>query len=211
MLKKKGFRTQVTALFAASDNLEQRGSHCAKTASKMEGCRMQMTVKSRSPAAFTLIELLVVIAILALLMAFIVPRIVSTAERARVVKTRNDVVQIAAAWDSYFRHYRRWPASGAGRHEMNETLTDILLGDNSGGGNPEKMPFYDASATSTNSSGAMVNGWGNPIYVKFDHDLDNVINVNEQNPTNLVADVRKSAVVYSLGTNNDAPVWITSW
>ena len=208
MLKKKGFRTQVTALFAASDNLEQRGSHCAKTASKMEGCSMQMTVKSRSPAAFTLIELLVVIAILALLMAFIVPRIVSTAERARVVKTRNDVVQIAAAWTKYFEHYRRWPKSDDDKHAMDETLTDILLGDNSGGGNPEKIPFYDASATSTNANGVMVNGWSNPIYVQFDHDLDNVIQVRE---TDLNADVRKAAVAFSVGTNNGAKVWITSW
>ena len=203
MLKKKGFRTQVTALFAASDNLEQRGSHCAKTASKMEGCRMQMTVKSRSPAAFTLIELLVVIAILALLMAFIVPRIVSTAERARVVKTRNDVVQIASAWTKYFEQYRRWPASGAGRHDMDKSLTDILLGEN-----PDKIPFYDASATSTNPSGVMVNGWSNPIYVQFDHDLDNVIQVREPD---LNADVRKAAVAFSVGTNNGAKTWITSW
>jgi len=158
----------------------------------------------RKVFGFTLIELLVVIAILALLMAFIVPRIVRTAERARVVKTRNDVVQIAAAWDSYFRHYRRWPASGAGRHDMDESLTDILLGEN-----PDKIPFYDASAASTNANGVMVNGWSNPIYVQFDHDLDNEIQVKETELNNVR--VRKAAVAFSVGTNNGAKVWITSW
>ena len=164
---------------------------------------MQMTAKSRSHQAFTLIELLVVIAILALLMAFIVPRVVSTAERARIVKTRAEVVQIASAWTKYFEHYKCWPRDGAQEFEMDKALTDILLGVN-----PDEIPFYDAQASSTNSSGKMVNGWSNPIYVKFDHDLNNVISVSKPG---LNEQVRRSAVVYSEGTNNGAQVWITSW
>ena len=165
--------------------------------------------KSRSHQAFTLIELLVVIAILALLMAFIVPRVVSTAERARIVKTRAEVVQIASAWTKYFEHYKCWPESGDDRYSMNKRLTEILLGVDKAG-NRDEIPFYDAQAASTNPSGGMVNGWSNPIYVKFDHDLDNEISVSESEP-GLNVKVRKSAVVYSEGTNNGVSVWITSW
>ena len=162
---------------------------------------------SGTRSAFTLMELLVVIAILALLMAFIVPRMINTAERARVVKTRTDVVQIASAWLKYFEHYKHWPISGQTAVQMDGNLTGTLLGDNGGGLNPDRIPFYDAQAVSTNGSGgAMVNGWSNPVYVQFDQDLDNSITVVQTTQT-----VGKSSVAFSLGTNNQQSVWITSW
>jgi len=164
-------------------------------------------MKSSSLSAFTLIELLVVIAILAILMGFIVPRIVNMTERARLVKAKTEVVQIAAAWTKYFEHYKHWPPETDGNAiEMNGTLTSVLLGDN-----PEHIPFYDAQAMSTNGiGGAMVNGWSNPIYVQFDQELDNKISVAARG-TMLGQDVNRSAVAFSQGTNNQQEVWITSW
>lgn len=153
--------------------------------------------RARAFSAFTLIELLVVISILAMLMAFILPMF-NVKDKALLVKTRTDMVQIAAAWNKYFEEYKQWPANG----EMDGALAGKLFGDN-----PSGIVFFDRSM-STNASGEMRNAWGNLINVKFDQKMENSISVSE---TGQSKPVNKSVVVYSECIINGTSVWVTSW
>ena len=167
---------------------------------------MRKTIRSGVIFAVAVMKLLgvFVIAILVLLV-FIAPRTDAPKGRARLVKTRTDVVSIAMAWTKYYEHYKRWPR-GAGVWKMDSSLTAVLLG-NGTNDNPDLIPFYDAQVISTNSSG-MVNDWGNAIYVQFDDDFDNKIVVSHDD---LNDTVEKSAVCFTQGSNDQQKVWITSW
>ena len=65
-------------------------------------------------AGFTLIEIMVVVVILGILAAIIVPRIMSRPEQARVVKAKQDVVNIQNALDMYRLDNGFYPSQSQG-------------------------------------------------------------------------------------------------
>lgn len=67
---------------------------------------MKMPIKSRnysqrSNAGFTLIEVMVVVVIIAILATLVLPKIMSTPDKARIAKVKQDIVEIKNMLDLY--------------------------------------------------------------------------------------------------------------
>lgn len=62
-----------------------------------------LSFQSKQPSSrgFTLIEIMIVVAILGILAAIIVPKIMSRPEQARLVKAKQDVLELQNAFDLY--------------------------------------------------------------------------------------------------------------
>ena len=60
-----------------------------------------MNRKSNMRGGFTLIEIMVVLAIVGILATFLVPRIIDRPDQARVIKARQDILQIHQALQMY--------------------------------------------------------------------------------------------------------------
>jgi prepilin-type N-terminal cleavage/methylation domain-containing protein len=64
-----------------------------------------------SSRAFTLVELLVVIAIIAILAGLILPTVLKSIERGRIVKAQTQIAQMVQAINSYHSQYSIYPVS----------------------------------------------------------------------------------------------------
>lgn len=65
-------------------------------------------------AGFTLIEIMVVVAILGILAAVVVPKIMDNPDKARIVKTKQDVQAIKSALDLYKLDNFNYPSTDQG-------------------------------------------------------------------------------------------------
>lgn len=65
-------------------------------------------------SGFTLIEVMVVVVILAILAALVVPKIMSTPEKARLVRAQQDVLAIKSALDLYQLDNGFYPSTDQG-------------------------------------------------------------------------------------------------
>lgn len=68
----------------------------------------------KKTAGFTLIEVMVVVVILGILAAFIVPKIMSRPEQARLVKAKQDILAIQSALDLYKLDNAVYPSTDQG-------------------------------------------------------------------------------------------------
>lgn len=68
----------------------------------------------RKHAGFTLIEVMVVVVILGILAAIVVPRIMSSPEKARMVKVKQDILAIQNALDLYKLDNAVYPSTEQG-------------------------------------------------------------------------------------------------
>jgi len=68
----------------------------------------------RYRGGFTLVELLVVIAIIAILAAMIMPALVGVQKRAKIVKAKAEIADIANAINAYDSEYSRFPITSGG-------------------------------------------------------------------------------------------------
>ena len=68
----------------------------------------------RKNAGFTLIEVMVVVVILGILAAIVVPRIMSSPEKARLVKVKQDILAIQNALDLYKLDNAVYPSTEQG-------------------------------------------------------------------------------------------------
>lgn len=68
----------------------------------------------RRGAGFTLIEIMVVVVIIALLSAFIIPRVIDQVDRARVTKVRGDIQALETALTMFKLDTARYPSTETG-------------------------------------------------------------------------------------------------
>lgn len=68
----------------------------------------------RKNAGFTLIEVMVVVVILGILAAIVVPKIMSSPEKARIVKVKQDILAIQNALDLYKLDNAVYPSTDQG-------------------------------------------------------------------------------------------------
>lgn len=68
----------------------------------------------RRMSGFTLIEIMVVVVIIALLSAFIIPRVMDQVERARVAKVRGDIQALETALTMFKLDTARYPTTDMG-------------------------------------------------------------------------------------------------
>jgi prepilin-type N-terminal cleavage/methylation domain-containing protein len=141
--------------------------------------------------SFTLIELLVVIAIIAMLAGLLYPALGGVRTLAKKAKTRATVSQLGSALKAYYFEYGKWPSTDAdwstftasNSLAQNQNLLAILCGTNGTlnnpgveGCNPKKMVFFELHPKDTrtiDNRTTLVDSWGNPIMVNFDHDFNN--------------------------------------
>lgn len=76
---------------------------------------------------FTLIEVMVVVVILGILAAFIVPKIMSRPEQARIVKVKQDILAIQSALDLYKLDNGRYPTTDQGLQALVSKPTNAPL------------------------------------------------------------------------------------
>ncbi|HEU5281361.1 MAG TPA: type II secretion system major pseudopilin GspG [Gammaproteobacteria bacterium] len=84
----------------------------------------------RQVTGFTLIEVMVVVVILGILAAFIVPKIMSRPEQARMVKVKQDILAIQSALDLYKLDNGFYPSTDQGLQALVTEPTDPPLPSN---------------------------------------------------------------------------------
>lgn len=113
-------------------------------------------------------------------MAETVKRLLAERDQARAV---NETLQLKAAISTFFTEYRQFPkVPGAAANADTETTSNaalirILTGDDTTG-NSRGIRFFELPSDSLDSSGGMVDPWGNLYLVVFDSNYDNRIMVN---------------------------------
>ena len=153
-----------------------------------------MRYRRNAGAGFTLIELLVVIAIIAILSLLLLPIINKAKETSRKTKARREISHLEAALRAYIDEYKKphgnivnygsWPVLDTDVEgtidgiQVENTVVEMLAGENVDNSNPQRIPFYEASSISTNGDGAFVDPWGQPYKYMFDYNFDGVVTVN---------------------------------
>jgi type II secretory pathway pseudopilin PulG len=155
--------------------------------------------------AFTLIELLVAVGILMLLTSLILGGLGAARRKARKTHARNDVSQIATAWNMYYADYRRFPDAGPGRsfniESMNVDAIQILRGhydlqeypahDEYLEKNPRGTEFMDFHVATTD----FADPWGHTYNIALDDGLyDGRVTVPQQDEA-----LRRNVAVWSNG------------
>lgn len=84
---------------------------------------MVKSMKYTRHAGFTLIEIMVVVAIIAILGAAVVPKIMNNPDKARVVRAKTDIGQIAQALELYKLDNYAYPSTDQGLMALVEKPT----------------------------------------------------------------------------------------
>ncbi len=77
---------------------------------------------------FTLIELLVVISIIGILAGMLLPVLGSAKTKAKVAKTKTEIVSLMTAITQYEADYHRYPASDLARASVTDDIPDFTFG-----------------------------------------------------------------------------------
>lgn len=171
--------------------------------------RFQLTESSlsdmKSSRGFTLIELLVVIAIIGILMALLFPAVGGALDAAKKAQAKNDVTQIATAIIAFQTEYGRLPVTTESATPVDANLVNILTGVNTTE-NPRKIVFIETQAWKkgkggTNTSGAWLDGWGNPYKFIADANYDNTLSSAGESSLISANNLRKQVAVWNNSTN----------
>lgn len=84
---------------------------------------MPLSKRRRDQSAFTLIEVMVVVVILGILATFIVPKIISRPDEAKVVKAKQDILSLESALELYRLDNGRYPTTDQGLQALVERPT----------------------------------------------------------------------------------------
>ncbi len=131
-------------------------------------------MKNKSNRAFTLIELLIVIAIIAILVGLLFPAIQAVMRKAEKANAQAALQRVDVAFHLRKNEYGNYGCTDSNSVPMDAAATSLLTGKTSAGtgvwlGNPRGIQFFvPASQKELNAAGALVDPWGNPVYVKFD-------------------------------------------
>lgn len=183
------------------------------------GVRCPSSPVRRLSSGFTLMELLVVISIIALLLGIIVPAYFSIREKAKYTKAKVTAKNLEIAFKAYLDHYRVWPGklSDEGKaYEINDDICKLLRERVDDDNNKDGIAFYEFE--STNNAAGALDPWSEPAdpttwktyRVRVDRNYNDKIDD---------LDIRRSVIVWSVGTNrsddiNASPTkegYIRSW
>jgi prepilin-type N-terminal cleavage/methylation domain-containing protein len=194
---------------------------------------------------FTLIELLTVIAIIGILAAIIIPTVGSVRVNANKAKTKAMFSQWALTMDLFKSEYGYYPTIATNNKLVPANFFGALTGKTYAGaaitdtaqlyGNKRKLSFYSPANGDVDTSGNLLDAFGNTDFVVFtDTDNNGVINTSDtpalalQPVTNsvgtsltptaatfglpdLTTGVRAGVIFYSAGRGNNATDIVTSW
>jgi prepilin-type N-terminal cleavage/methylation domain-containing protein len=189
----------------------------------------------RTTKGFTLVELLIVISIIMVLAALGFAGVQAAMKKSKTVQSQNLVTNLALAVNNYYDEYGSLPIAEPSEeelstHQVNGTdLITVLLGkerESSTILNTRNIKFLEAKQatgrkpgivySNNNEISKMNDGFGEPIFIEFDSDYDEEINISDNrmqfsNQPDIVRGVR--CVVYSYGadrlpgTKDDVKSW----
>lgn len=121
-------------------------------------------MKTRDRRGVTLIELLTVIMIIMVLAGLLAPVLQIARESARKKKAKTESVDLAKAWDAYWRTYTNWPVGGA---QTTIAMTAGYVADLNGNSpnNPWGMKFMDFPRRALQPGVGFRDPWGTPYEV----------------------------------------------
>ena len=166
---------------------------------------------------FTLMELLVVMTIILILAGIVTPAVTRVIENTKAKKAQQTALQLATSIASYQTEYRRLPldpkhqAGADVQIETDETLMNVLLGQEGNKLNPGNQSFYtgrnargrpprNGLVFNPAGGGRLCDPWGNLYQVMLDVDGNHRIKPPFRNVQISGAGiVAKKVIVWSLG------------
>jgi len=166
---------------------------------------------------FTLMEILVVMTIIAILAGIMMPAVNKVMGNAKIKNAQQTALQLVSSISTYQTEYRRFPVEANQldgtdvRVETDETLMNILLGQDNNQYNPRSRSFYSSRNArgrpprnglvfNEDGGGRLYDPWGNYYQVMMDVDTNHRIQPPFQKEQMAGANiVAKSIVVWSLG------------
>jgi prepilin-type N-terminal cleavage/methylation domain-containing protein len=196
--------------------------------------------------AFTLIELLTVIAIIGILAAIIIPSAAGVRVSANRAKTKSTFSQWSLAMELFKSEYGYYPAIGSSNKVVPASFFGALTAKTYAGvaltssdsnlkGNKRMLSFYSPSNSDVDTSGNLVDAFGNTDFAVFtDTNGDGIINSSDTTAlslqsvtsidgvvltptlssfglTDLATGVRAGVIFYSAGKGTSASDIVTSW
>jgi prepilin-type N-terminal cleavage/methylation domain-containing protein len=159
-------------------------------------------MKIRFQSGFTLLELLTIMAIIAILAALLFPAIRNALQKTTHARALQECHQLASAFRAYHGQYGKWPVVTNATVVVDNNLRRILSGDHRVTtlpyqGNPHQTIFIEFNPKDLDSTGAVIDPWGNPYHCRFDHDGDDEVD----NPFQPGTPVRATVLVWSPGAD----------
>ena len=151
-------------------------------------------MKKYNKNGFTLIELLAVIVIIMILMGLLMPALFGTKKQAKNKQSKAECMTIETAIVSYKTDRRKWPACAGdaddGDNGSSSDKTYSSTGDKPNAYIIKELtrpdpPYLDIGDFKTDSSGNVLDPWGDEYIIKIDTDYDGYWKKdNDNNPDN---------------------------
>ena len=127
-------------------------------------------MKNKNKNGFTLIELLAVIVIIMMLIGLLMPALYGTKKQAKNKQSKAEFMAIETAIVNYKMDRREWPSienkkdMTYGTDQPNAVVIKILT--------DEDPPYLDKGDFKRDSSGSVLDPWGDEYLIRLDTDYD---------------------------------------